>query len=122
MIDIEKIREYCLAKREVTEGFPFDEKTLVFKVCGKMFALMGLEALPKSINLKCDPERSLQLRDEYESIRAGYHMNKKHWNTVTFDDDLPVHLLLELIDHSYNLVVKGLKKVDRERILSGKSE
>lgn len=116
-MDIEQIRNYCLAKKEVTESFPFDEETLVFKVVNKMFALVPLESVPPSINLKCDPEKAIELRDKYTSIRAGYHMNKKHWNTITVDDSIPAQLLQELIDHSYELVVKKLKKADRERIL-----
>ncbi len=115
-MDIEQIREYCLQKKEVTESFPFDEDTLVFKVVNKMFALTSLENVPLTMNLKCDPDRALDLRDEYEAINAGYHMSKKHWNTLTLDGSLSNDLVKELIDHSYSLVVKGLKKADRERI------
>ena len=83
---------YCLSKPEVTEAFPFDETTLVFKVCGKIFALTGLENIVFEVNLKCDPDRAVELREAHEGIRAGFHMNKKHWNTVlvdgSFSDDL----------------------------------
>ena len=112
-MNIEQFRNYCLSKKGVTEEFPFDFDTLVFKVMGKMFALAPLsrwEQGNETINLKCDPERSLELREEYESINAGFHMSKKHWNTVTANQDVPDKLLFELIDHSYDLVVKGLTK------------
>ena len=112
-MNIEQLREYCISKKGVTEEFPFDFDTLVFKVIGKMFALAPLsrwEQGSETINLKCDPERALELRDEYESINAGYHMSKKHWNTVTANQDVSDIFLFELIDHSYNLVVKGLTK------------
>lgn len=113
-MNIESFREYCLSKRGVTESFPFGEDTLVFKVMGKMFALTGLDSSPLSINLKCDPERAIELREEYDAIQPGYHMNKQYWNTVTCDGSLPEQLLYELIDHSYNEVVKGLSKKLRE--------
>ena len=110
-MDIETIHQYCISKPGVTEEFPFDESTLVFKVAGKMFALTGLDASPKFINLKCDPERAVELREEYNSITPGYHMNKKHWNSLYFEDsDVPPKLILELIDHSYTLVVNSLPK------------
>lgn len=111
---IEEFRDYCLAKKGVEETFPFDEQTLVFKVMGKMFALTGLERVPFQVNLKCDPDRAIELREEYEDIQAGWHMSKKHWNTVLFEGDLEEKMLLELIDHSYDLVVQKLKKKDRE--------
>lgn len=112
---IEEFRMYCLKKPMVTEEFPFDEATLVFKVMGKMFALTGLDAPEFKVNLKCDPERSIELREQYESIIAGFHMNKKHWNTVSPDGSISNELFKELIDHSYDLVVKGLtKKAQRE--------
>lgn len=100
-------------KKGVTESFPFDEHTLVFKVMGKMFALIPLEkweAGEQWINLKCDPERSELLREEYTGITGGYHMSKKHWNTVGCNADVPPELVLELTDHSYDLVVSGLPK------------
>lgn len=115
-MNIEEIRDYCLAKPAVTEGFPFDEHTLVFKVMNKMFALTGLEGDPPFVNLKCDPERAIELREQYEDIQPGYHMNKAQWNSVYFSDGLPRDLVLELIDHSYELVVRGLSKRDREAL------
>ena len=113
---IEEFRMYCLHKPMVTEEFPFDETTLVFKVMGKMFALTGLDELEFKVNLKCDPERSIELREEYENIIAGFHMNKKHWNTVKPDGSLSNELFKELIDHSYDLVVKGLPKKLRDQL------
>ncbi len=114
-MNIEAFREYCLSKKGVTESFPFDEQTLVFKVMGKMFALCGLERVPPQANLKCDPERAVVLREEYDgAIIPGYHMSKVHWNTLYFND-LPPKLILELTDHSYDLVVsKFTKKVKAE--------
>lgn len=109
-MNVEEFRDYCLSKNHVAESFPFDEETLVFKVAGKMFALAGLEHHPTTVSLKCDPEKALELREEYEEIAPGYHMNKNHWNTVTIDGNLSHKLIRELIDESYNLVVKGLTK------------
>lgn len=112
-MNIETLREYCLTKAGVTEGFPFDNDTLVFKVMGKMFALCSLEKAD-SVNLKCDPEYALRLREEYPGrVIAGWHMNKKHWNTVSLDGGLPEALLRSLIDHSYELVASSLKKADK---------
>ncbi|MEM1318894.1 MAG: MmcQ/YjbR family DNA-binding protein [Bacteroidota bacterium] len=111
---IEDFRTYCLSKKAVTEEFPFDEVTLVFKVMGKMFAVTGLDAEEFKVNLKCDPEYAIELREEYEDIRPGWHMNKSHWNTVHFENGLEDRLLYKLIDHSYDMVVKKLKKADRE--------
>ena len=109
-MNIEEFRQYCIAKKGVTEEFPFDAKTLVFKVMGKMFALSGLERVPSQVNLKCDPERSIELREEFDGdIIAGYHMSKVHWNTLVIEQ-LPPKLILELIDHSYDLVVSKLTK------------
>ncbi len=116
-MNIEEFRDYCLAKKGVTESFPFDEQTLVFKVMGKMFALSGLEHQPSKANLKCDPERSIELREEYDGlITPGFHMSKLHWNTVELEMNLPHQLLLELIDHSYELVIKGLTKKLKEEL------
>lgn len=106
-MDVEIVRKYCMEKKGVTEGFPFDDTTLVFKVMNKMFALLSLEH-PKFINLKCDPERSAELREEFEEIKPGYHMNKEHWNSVYLTGSLNDDLILELIDHSYDLIVSGL--------------
>ena len=110
-MNIEEFREYCLSKKGVVETFPFGEETLVFKVMGKMFALTGLNTHPANANLKCDPERAIELREEYDGlIKPGYHMSKVHWNTVELERNVPHELLIELIDHSYDLVVKSLTK------------
>jgi predicted DNA-binding protein (MmcQ/YjbR family) len=113
-MNVEEFRMYCLSKAHVTEEFPFDETTLVFKVAGKMFALTGLDDPEFKVNLKCDPDRSALLREEFESIRPGWHMNKHHWNTVHVDGSFPDKLFLELVDHSYDLVVQGLPKKLRD--------
>ena len=114
-MNIEQFRNYCLSKKHVTESFPFDEVTLVFKVANKMFALTSLNSLPTAVNLKCNPEKALQLREEYSEIIEGYHMSKKHWNTISIEGNLSNKLIEELIDHSYNLVVSGLtKKLQKE--------
>ena len=113
-MNIEEFQTYCLSKPGVTEGFPFDEVTLVFKVMGKIFAITGLDSEEFRVNLKCDPERAIDLREEFPEIIPGYHMNKKHWNTVSFEGGLRNAFLKELIDHSYDLVAKKLKKADRE--------
>ena len=105
----EQVREYALEKEDVTEGFPFGEDTLVFKTNAKVFMLLGLNEPEPGINLKCDPERAIALRDEYpDAILPGYHMNKKHWNTVKIHG-LKNALVKELIDHSYNLVARKKK-------------
>ena len=110
-MNIEEFRSYCLSKKGVTESFPFGEDTLVFKVMDKVFALAGLDAHPATANLKCEPEKAIELREEYDGlIFPGYHMNKKHWNTVEIEGNLPTDLIVEMIDHSYDLVVKGLTK------------
>lgn len=114
---IEQFVEYCLQKAGVAESFPFDQDTLVLKVMGKMFAVCNIEKEPFQINLKCDPERALQLREEHEEITPGWHMNKKHWNTVVVGEGLlEQSLILELIDHSYELVAKGLTKKLKEEL------
>jgi len=110
MMNKESFRDYCLSKKAVTESFPFDEVTLVFKVAGKMFALTSLNKLEFTVNLKCDPDRALALREEYPVITPGYHMSKKHWNTVLLDGSIRQELFKELIDHSYDLVVQSLTK------------
>ena len=106
---IEELREYCLSKKFVSESFPFDESTLVFKVHNKMFALFSLEKDPLRINLKCDPEKAIELREEYWQVIPGYHSNKKHWNTVIIDQ-LTLSQVCEWIEHSYNLVREKLPK------------
>jgi predicted DNA-binding protein (MmcQ/YjbR family) len=114
-MNIEEFRAYCIAKKGVTEEFPFDNKTLVFKVMGKMFALCDVDEF-ESFNLKCDPEKAIELREKYEGIKPGYHMNKKHWNTITSVSDVPDNLSMQLIDHSYDLVVNGMTKKLREEL------
>lgn len=115
-MNIEQIREYCLKKKGVTEEFPFDEETLVFKVAGKIFLLASLEAIPLQINLKCDPEKAIELREEYESVQPGYHMNKQHWNTVSIDGSVPSLKIKQWIDDSYSLVLAGLRKSDLKKL------
>jgi len=115
-MDIDELRGYCLEKAHTSESFPFDNDTLVFKVAGKIFALASLENNPLSVNLKCDPEWALELREQHESIIPGYHMNKQHWNTVILDGSIPRQLLLELIDHSYNLIYRALPQKTRNML------
>jgi predicted DNA-binding protein (MmcQ/YjbR family) len=108
-MNIESLREYCLSKKAVTESFPFGEDTLVFKVGEKIFLLAGLNN-PDSFNVKCDPEKAIALREEFSEVIPGYHMNKKHWNTVYINGSLSTSQLQEMIDHSYDLVFKSLPK------------
>ncbi|MFT5778324.1 MAG: putative DNA-binding protein (MmcQ/YjbR family) [Crocinitomicaceae bacterium] len=114
-MNIEAFRDHCLSKSGVTEGFPFDKTTLVFKVAGKMFALASIE-LFEYVNLKCDPERAIELRETYNGVKSGYHMNKRLWNSVSVDSDVPELLFIELVDHSYDLVVKSLPKRLRDGV------
>ncbi len=116
MTDLVALREYCLSKKAATEDTPFGEDTLVFRVCDKMFALTGINSIPPRVNLKCDPERAVALREQYDAVIPGYHMNKKHWNTVILDGTIPADEIRELVDHSYELIVKGLKKSQREEL------
>ncbi len=115
-MNIEAIREYCYIKKGISEDFPFDEDTLVIRVMNKIFLLASLEKIPLQINLKCDPERAIEYRERYEAVQPGYHMNKSHWNTVIMDGSVPQKELKEMIDHSYELVVIGLKKSERESL------
>jgi predicted DNA-binding protein (MmcQ/YjbR family) len=115
-MDLEGFREYCLTKPGVTEGTPFGEDVLVFKVGSKMFALAALDEVPAKVNLKCDPDLALELRDRYDQVRPGYHMNKKHWNTVEIDSGIPDAEVRQMIDHSYDLVAKSLPKSAGARI------
>lgn len=118
-MNIEDFYNYCLSKKGATEDFPFDKDTLVFKVGGKMFALTSLKKWEEgdhSVNLKCNPEYALELRAQYEAVQAGYHMSKVHWNTVHFNKDLSDKMIIELIDHSYDLVLKSLPKKAIEEI------
>ena len=106
----ELFRDYCIAKAGVEEEFPFGEETLVFKLMGKMFALTTISEQPGSCNLKCDPEKAEELRERFSAITPGYHMNKKHWNTVNWDGSISDPFIMELIDHSYEMVKAGLAK------------
>jgi predicted DNA-binding protein (MmcQ/YjbR family) len=115
-MNIEEFRDYCLSKKYVTECFPFDAHTLVFKVAGKMFSLSGLERSPTQVNLKCNPEKSIMLREEYSDIIEAFHMSKIHWNTVMIESGLPNNFIKELIDHSYDLVVKGMTKKKQKEL------
>lgn len=120
-MDIESLRDYCLTKKGATEHFPFDEYTLVFKVGGKMFALTSLnkwEEGDHSVNLKCNPDKALLLREQYEGIVSGYHMNKKHWNTIYCNRQLDDGYLKKLIDHSYDLVFQSLPNRLKEETVS----
>jgi predicted DNA-binding protein (MmcQ/YjbR family) len=112
-MDAAEFREYCLTKAGATEGTPFGPDVLVFKVGGKMFALAVLDEVPTTVNLKCDPDLALDLRDRYEQVRPGYHMNKKHWNTIEIEGGIPAVELRRMIDHSYELVVNNLPKAAR---------
>lgn len=105
---LDDLRTYCLAKPGASEDLPFGPDTLVFRVAGRMFALANLERLPPTVNLKCDPERAVTLRERYEDVAPGYHMNKRHWNTVGLRGDVPGGVVRDLVDHSYALVVAGL--------------
>ena len=117
-MDADAVREYCLKKKgKITEGFPFGEGALVFKVEGKMFLLMNLDEHPLTMNVKCDPGLAVDLRERYEAVRPGYHMNKTHWNTVVLDGSVPQQELRGMIDHSYEQVVKGMKKSIAEKLL-----
>ena len=109
-MDLAEFREYCLTKTGAGEETPFGPDVLVFKVGGNMFALAALDEVPPTVNMKCDPDLALDLRDRYEQVRAGYHMNKKHWNTVEIESGIPDIELRKMIDHSYKLVIEGLPK------------
>ncbi|GAB4017702.1 MmcQ/YjbR family DNA-binding protein [Spirosoma koreense] len=116
-MNIESIRDYCLAKPGAEESFPFGGDALVFKVGGKMFALLATESQPTTINLKCDPERAILLREEHTAVAPGYHMNKTHWNTITVDGRVRNTDLQEWIDHSYELVRKSLPKALQAQLI-----
>ncbi len=115
-MNLEIIREYCLRKKGVTENFPFDEETLVFKVLEKMFLLTNINDIEISVNLKCDPELAIEWRERYESVQPGYHMNKKYWNTVAYTGEFSEKEFLQMIDHSYEEVVKGMSKKMQQQL------
>src|SRR5256885_16972024 len=112
-MDLAAFRDYCLRKRGATEGTPFGETVLVFKVSGKIFALASLDEIPARVNLKCDPDLALELRDRYEQVRPGYHMNKKHWNTIEIEAGIPDGENGKMIDYSYELGARNLPKSRR---------
>jgi predicted DNA-binding protein (MmcQ/YjbR family) len=112
-MNLETVREYCLKKKAATESLPFDDETLVFKVAGKMFALLSLSG-DWGLNLKCDPDKAVDLREKYSDIAPGYHMNKIHWNTINLYGVLSEKLVFELIDHSYHLIVNSLTKKNKQ--------
>jgi predicted DNA-binding protein (MmcQ/YjbR family) len=116
-VNIEDLREYCLSKKVVTESFPFDETTLVFKVMNKMFALTSLDS-ELMVAVKCDPELAISLREQYPAVTPAWHFNKKHWNGVKIDGSLDAALIKEWIDHSYDLVVSKLTRKEKEELLS----
>ena len=113
-MNIEEVREYCLRKKSVEEGFPFDDTTLVFKVAGKIFALLSLDE--KRLNLKCNPQKAVELREKYSFVIPGYHMHKKYWNTILLEHDINSSLLTRLIDHSYDEVVAKLPLKLKEKL------
>lgn len=113
-MNIEALRSFCLSLKGAKEGMPFDDKTLVFSVQGKMFCATSIDDY-HSINVKCNPEKAILLREQYEDVMPGYHMNKKHWNSVSVNGEISIKLLEEWITHSYNLVVSSLpKKIQQE--------
>lgn len=114
-MDIGSIRNYCLKKSGVTEELPFDEDSPVYKVMGKIFAIINLTT-PFSINLKCDPEKAIELRERFDAVAPGYHMNKIHWITIELESNIPTKLINDWIDHSYELVVNGLPKKDKNKL------
>ena len=114
-MNIEKYRNFCLSLKFATEDFPFDEETLVFKILDKMFALTNIDNL-ESVNLKCEPEQALILREKYSAVLPGYHMNKKHWNTIKIDGTIPDKLIEEWTLNSYNLVVSKLSKKEQAKL------
>lgn len=115
-MDLPDAIEHCLSKPGSEEATPFGPEVLVYKVGGKLFALTQPDEFPSRMNLKCDPERAVILREEYRSIIPGFHMNKRHWNTVMLDGSLPSALIRELIDHSYNLIISSLPKAKRAEL------
>jgi predicted DNA-binding protein (MmcQ/YjbR family) len=119
-MNIESLRQYCLAKKGAEEGLPFGPDTLVFKAGGKIFLLAALDAVPLRVNAKCEPDNAVLLREQYSCVLPGYHMNKQHWNTIIVDGSVPDKLLQQWIDDSYDLIVESLPKKRKQEILSGK--
>ena len=115
-MNIEELRDYCISKKGVEETLPFGPETLVFKVMDKAFLLTGLDSTPLQFNVKCDPEKVFELREQHSCVLPGYHMNKKHWNTIIVDGSVSNKLLKEWITDSYNLVVSGLTKIQKQKL------
>jgi predicted DNA-binding protein (MmcQ/YjbR family) len=115
-MNVESFRDYCLSKPAATEGTPFGPEDIVFKVKGKMFGILALDEVPPRANLKCDPDLAMELRDRYEQVQPGYHMNKKHWNTIVLDGVIPDNEIRKMIDDSYDLVVQSLPKAKRQAL------
>jgi len=115
-MNIEELRQYCLSKKYVTEDNPFDETTLAFRVKDKIFALTSVDNHPPFVNLKCDPELAVEFRELYDDVKPGYHMNKRHWNTVSIMGSIPDKEIKTMIDHSYDLIVKSLSKKSRDEM------
>ncbi len=116
-MNIEELREYCISKKGATESLPFGPETLVFKVINKAFLLVGMDESPLQFNVKCESEKAIELREKYSCVIPGYHMNKKHWNTIIADGSVSIHILREWITDSYNLVVNGLTKKEKQELL-----
>ncbi len=115
---LDELRSYCLSKPHVSEGFPFDHTTLVFKVDGKLFALVDTTVF-EQVNLKCDPDLAIELREQYQGVTPGYHMNKKHWNTVRINEDVPDDVVYTLVDESYRCVIATLSKKRQHELAMG---
>jgi predicted DNA-binding protein (MmcQ/YjbR family) len=120
-MNLEEFRDYCLSRNGAVEDTPFGPETLVFKVMDKLFALTGINDDPITANLKCDPEWAVELRDQYKSINPGWHMSKKHWNTIALESELDDRFICELIDHSYELVVKGLSAAQKKKLFDNET-
>jgi predicted DNA-binding protein (MmcQ/YjbR family) len=120
MLSLEEFKNYCISKKGVTEYFPFDDETLVFKVGSKIFALTNINKPLLEVNLKCEPFMSEDLRRDFHAIKPGYHMNKKHWNTIILDGSIPDEKILFLVDLSFELVYNGLKKSEKEELQNNK--
>lgn len=112
-MDVEEFRSYCLAKPGTTEDMPFGPSVVTYRVMGKIFAFSALDAIPHSVSLKSDPERAIELREQYDAIQGAYHLNKKHWSSIRMDGSVPVSVVRSMIDESYRLVVSGLRTSER---------
>ncbi len=115
-MNLEELRDHCISKKGVEETLPFGPETLVFKVMDKAFLLTGFDSSPLQFNVKCDPEKAIELREQYPCVQPGFHMNKKHWNTIIADGSVTTKQLKQWIDHSYELVVSGLPKIRQKQL------